>query len=85
MDSTYHSMTELFDQLGLPSDEHSIASFIGQHYPLEMTTRFYDAPFWSPAQAAFIKEKMRDDSDWVVVIDSLNTSLRAHPEISTAE
>jgi hypothetical protein len=83
MENHHHSMTELFDQLGLPSDEKSIANFIGRHYPLVMTTRLYDAPFWTPGQAAFIKEKMREDSDWAIVIDSLNVSLREHPETQT--
>jgi Protein of unknown function (DUF2789) len=85
MDSTFHSMTELFDPLGLPSDEASNARFIGAHFPLVVTTRFYDAPLGSPAQAAFIKEKMRDDGDSVSVIDSLNTRLRAHPDTSAAQ
>jgi Protein of unknown function (DUF2789) len=82
MHSGNHSMTELFDQLGLPSDEASIASFIESNHPLEMATRFYDAAFWTPAQAAFIKQNMANDGDWAILIDSLNVSMREHPELT---
>ena len=52
MDLSFHSMPELFAQLGLPDDAASIQSFIQQHRPLPMGIRLFDAPFWSPSQAA---------------------------------
>ena len=67
MHSGIHPMTELFDQLGLSSDADAIAAFIKSHYPLDMNTRFYDAPFWSTAQAAFIKQQMASDGDWAIL------------------
>lgn len=76
-------MTELFEQLGLPSDADAIAAFIETHHPLDMNTRFFDAPFWSAAQAAFIKQHMANDGDWAIVIDSLNVSMRAHPPVAS--
>lgn len=79
MDTTTVSMAQLFAQLGLPEDDDSIGAFIHTHRPLPMTTRLPDAPFWSPAQAALIREKLQDDGEWAVLIDTLNVQLRAHP------
>ena len=80
MDSTFHPMRELFAQLGLPDDDAAIDEFIREHRPLDMSLRLCDAPFWSASQAALIKEKMRDDSDWAVLIDTLSAQLREHPD-----
>lgn len=80
MDASHHPMQELFAQLGLPDDEASIAAFIRQHHPLPMTIRLYDAPFWTASQAALIREKLGDDGDWAVLIDTLNVQLREHPD-----
>ncbi len=79
MDSSHHTMQDLFAQLGLPDDDPSIQAFIEQHRPLPMTTRIYNAPFWSPSQAALIREKLADDADWAVLIDTLNVQLRDQP------
>ena len=81
MDPHHHPMSELFAQLGLPDDAASIETFIQQHRPLPMTTRLYDAPFWSPSQAALIREKLAEDADWAVLIDTLNVQLRDHPAV----
>ena len=81
MDPSHHPMCELFAQLGLPDDAASIEAFIQQHHPLPMTTRLYDAPFWSPSQAALIREKLAEDADWAVLIDTLNVQLRDHPAV----
>ncbi|MEC5397204.1 DUF2789 domain-containing protein [Uliginosibacterium sp. H1] len=76
METVSHSMPELFEQLGLPSDEVSIRQFIKGHSPLPETVRLPDAPFWTPAQAAFLREEWRADADWAELIDQLNLSLR---------
>lgn len=79
MDSSHHPMQELFAQLGLPDDDTSIQAFIAQHRPLPMQIRIYDAPFWSASQASLIREKLTEDGDWAVLIDTLNVQLRDHP------
>jgi hypothetical protein len=79
MDASHHTMQDLFAQMGLPDDDPSIQAFIQRNRPLPMTTRIYDAPFWSPSQAALIREKLADDADWAVLIDTLNVQLRDHP------
>ena len=76
MDTTAHTFATLFQQLGLPSDSHSIEEFIATHAPLAPNLRLADAPFWSSGQAAFINEALSDDSDWAEIVDQLNACLR---------
>lgn len=75
METPVHTMTSLFAQLGLPSDPESIARFIGTHSPLGQDVKLADAPFWTPAQASFLREEIIEDADWAEVIDQLNASL----------
>ena len=79
MDTLFHSMQELFAQLGLDNDPAAIRAFIAQHHPLPLGIRLFDAPFWSPSQRALIREKLQEDGDWAVLIDTLNSQLRASP------
>ena len=74
MQMATHSMTALFDQLGLESSETAITSFIQQHQ-LQQNTTLKEASFWTPAQRQFIEEGWHQDSDWCVWIDQLNTLL----------
>ncbi len=75
MDSSHHSLRELFDQLGLDSDYSSIEQFISQHR-LQSDMPLSKAGFWTSAQAAFLRESYTQDADWVEVIDQLNQRLR---------
>ena len=36
-----------------------------------------DAPCWTPAQAAFLREEILEDADWAEVVDQLDARLRA--------
>lgn len=75
MDASFHRFAELFAQLGLPSEEAEIRAFIEAHRPLPADVQLGDAPFWTPAQRALIKEQWRADADWAEVIDQLNLAL----------
>lgn len=77
MSPHFHRFSELFEQLGLPADVSGIAAFILRHSPLRGETRLEDATFWSPAQAALLREHLLDDSDWSGLVDQLNLALRA--------
>ncbi len=77
MEQHKHSMSHLFSQLGQPSDAAAIAQFISTHRPLAGEIRLPDAEFWSPTQAAFLREAIQDDSDWTGVVDQLNSALHA--------
>ena len=76
MELSNHPFTELFDQLGLPSDSDSIVSFIDAHRPLPAGADLWDAGFWSTAQAQFLREALKADADWAPVVDQLNLALK---------
>lgn len=77
MELPLHSMGNLFAQLGLPSDEAAIEGFIAAHGHLAQGVPLASAPFWSPAQARFLREEILEDADWAEVIDQLNVRLRS--------
>jgi Protein of unknown function (DUF2789) len=77
MDKPIHYFSELFEQLGLPADEQAIGQFIAAHSPLPPSIDLSDAPFWTPAQASFLKEEKLEDADWAELVDQLNLALRA--------
>lgn len=76
MDKPFHRFSELFAQLGLPSDLASIRSFIERHSPLDNATLIEAAPFWTLAQATLLRELIAQDADWAEVADQLNAALR---------
>jgi hypothetical protein len=79
MENPVHPFSELFAQLGLPNDEPGIQAFIREHAPLPGATRLEEAPFWTPAQAALLREERIDDADWIETIDQLNLALHGTP------
>lgn len=74
METITHSMQDLFDQLGLPSEEDEIERFIQRH-PLPGWVSLHEAPFWTASQAGFLREKLLENADWAEVIDELNEQL----------
>ena len=77
MDKFFHRFSELFAQLGLPNGEADIRAFIEQHSPLGDAMHLHEAPFWTSAQAALLREQLLVDADWAEVVDQLNLALRA--------
>ena len=77
MDQPIHRFSELFAQLGLASDEQAIGQFHAAHRPLADGIALADAPFWTAAQAAFLREELLEDADWAEMVDQLNVALRA--------
>ncbi|WP_354676721.1 DUF2789 domain-containing protein [Cupriavidus plantarum] len=77
MEQPFHQFSELFAQLGLPSEEPDIRAFIAKHAPLPEKMHLWDAPFWTPAQSALLRDELVEDADWAVVVDQLNLALRA--------
>lgn len=76
MNEPIHHFNELFAQLGLPSDELGIQHFLAMHTPLAAGVNLPDAPFWTPAQATFLREAILQDSDWAELVDQLSSALR---------
>lgn len=77
MESSIHSLNNLFAQLGLLSDQAAVELFIKAHSPLATNVLLSDAPFWTAAQASFLREEILNDADWAEVIDQLNTKLHS--------
>ncbi|MDO8449715.1 MAG: DUF2789 domain-containing protein [Rhodoferax sp.] len=76
MNTPIHHFSDLFAQLGLPCGEQDIRQFIAAHAPLPADVRLADAPVWTPAQAAFLREALLQDSDWAELVDQLSVALR---------
>lgn len=79
MNPHFHRFTDLFAQLGLASEPDAIEQFLHKHAPLAAELRLSEAPFWTPAQAALLRESLRADADWAEVVDQLNAALRVAP------
>jgi hypothetical protein len=75
MESTTHTLNNLFAQLGLPSSDDDIENFVKTHNHLDTNLTLSEAPFWTPSQAAFLREEILKDADWAEVIDQLNAQL----------
>ncbi|SFZ79256.1 DUF2789 domain-containing protein [Chitinimonas taiwanensis] len=70
MDTSQHDFAGLFAQLGLPNEPAAMRAFVAAH-ALPAGLALAEAPFWSPAQSAFLAEALADDGDWAEVIDAL--------------
>lgn len=79
MELTTNTMKDLFDQLGLDSDDHSINEFVASHQ-LPNDVKLVEADFWSESQARFLKDELLTDAEWAPVIDHLNARLHEAPE-----
>jgi hypothetical protein len=80
MELPVKDLTTLFDQLGLDSDQGSIDAFVAKHYPLPDDVKISEAPFWSPSQAAFLKEEIMNDAEWEPIVDELNVLLHENKQ-----
>ena len=70
MDTSEHSLSALFKQLGLPTGRVEIEGFLREHRLAEGQA-LPKAPFWNKAQSQFLSEALADDSDWAEVADEL--------------
>ncbi len=77
METSVHTFSSLFEQLGLDESDQAIESFIQTHSPLAKGVELHEAEFWSPAQAEFLRQAKADDADWAELVDQLSVALRA--------
>ena len=82
MDTSPHTLSALFQQLGLDSDAWSIRTFVSSHPLSDASAKLHEAPWWSAGQAAFLKEALEQDAEWAVAVDELDALLR-HAEFDS--
>lgn len=70
MDTSSHDLSSLFAQLGLANGPVEMDAFLATHR-LGQGVALTEAPFWSRAQAQFLREALANDSVWSVVADEL--------------
>lgn len=70
MSATNRTLEELFQQLGLSSQQIHIERFIERHQ-LKPGSILADALYWAPEQKAFLIEAKDEDSEWSEVVDQL--------------
>jgi formyltetrahydrofolate hydrolase len=76
MEAHLHTLSNLFDQLGLASSPAEIQAFIATHKHLNAAVALCEAPFWTESQAKFLRDQIKQDADWAGVVDKLDASLR---------
>lgn len=76
MEMQNHSLSALFDQLGLDSSETGINFFIKKNATLKGGDKLHEADFWNTAQSAFLKQAKDEDADWAEIVDQLDLMLR---------
>lgn len=75
MSGNFFTMSDLFRQLGLPSDDQAMERFILQHQGICQQHALVDAPLWTDSQRDFLKEAIALDSDWAIVAEELSSLL----------
>lgn len=71
MRGNVNTMSDLFKQLGLPSDPQSIRDFIVQHEGACTNCALPHAPIWSESQRAFLEQAVAEDADWALPAEEL--------------
>ncbi|WP_143871195.1 DUF2789 domain-containing protein [Catenovulum sediminis] len=76
METEFHTLGNLFEQLGIADNEQAIDAFIDKHKPLPNNIQLHQASFWSAGQKSFLHEAIAADADWAEVVDQLDAMLR---------
>ena len=76
MEPYTHTLSSLFDQLGLDSETESIEQFIALHKPIPGDIELHNVSFWTKSQASFLKQMKDEDADWSGIIDQLDVMFR---------
>ncbi|GGB20274.1 MULTISPECIES: DUF2789 family protein [Agarivorans] len=76
MELEIHTLSDLFEQLGLDPSIEAISQFVAEHGPIPSEQRLHEAAFWSPTQAAFLQDAIQQDADWAELVDQLDSMLR---------
>jgi hypothetical protein len=74
VETNAHDLSNLFHQLGLSGEVGKVDAFIATHRT-RLGNKLWEAEFWSPAQARFLKSAIADDADWSSAVDDLAVRL----------
>jgi hypothetical protein len=75
MEFQAHTLSSLFDQLGLDAQNKSIDNFTVNR-TIARNVELHEATFWNASQAPFLKQVKDEDADWAGIIDQLDVMLR---------
>ncbi|MFD1215054.1 MULTISPECIES: DUF2789 domain-containing protein [Microbulbifer] len=75
MDTSHHTLNDLFAQLGLSSDDGAIEDFLERHH-LSGQEELSKADFWNDGQRKFLRDAIAEDANWCEVVDELDALLR---------
>ena len=78
MNINSRTLEELFEQLGLSSQQIHIERFIEKHQ-IKPGSVLTDAIYWTREQKAFLIEAKEEDSEWSEVVDQLANLLIRKP------
>ncbi len=78
MNINSRTLEELFEQLGLSSQQIHIERFIEKHQ-IKPGSVITDAIYWTREQKAFLIEAKEEDSEWSDVVDQLANLLIRKP------
>lgn len=70
------NLNNLFEQLGLASDDQSINQFIEQNKGQVASTLLHEMPMWNDSQAEFLRQAKAVDAEWAEIVDELDARLR---------
>ncbi|MFT4655094.1 MAG: hypothetical protein ACJA0G_000762 [Kangiellaceae bacterium] len=76
MEAPIHSMTSLFQQLGLDGTLKGVNDFIDKNAPIPDKVKLHEADFWTQSQSLCLEEMVDEDADWAEIVDQLNILLR---------
>lgn len=76
MEQHTHTLSSLFDQLGLDNEDASIDQFITLHKPIAGDIELHKAKFWNSSQSSFLKQMKDEDADWSGIVDQLDVMFR---------
>lgn len=71
MRGNVNTISDLFKQLGLPSDPAAIEAFIALHEGACTHCALPHASIWTESQRAFLTQAVADDSDWALPAEEL--------------
>ncbi|WP_133407088.1 DUF2789 family protein [Parashewanella tropica] len=72
MEAPIHTLSSLFEQLGLEGSQFAIDGFIHRNSPIPQNVELAKAKCWNQSQASMLSEMLSNDADWEPIVDQLS-------------